>query len=94
MRRQSYDLETNRTVLNKLSRLDLDCPCCQPHRGENRKVWKKHGQQKPRYKNKRVGTKQNGDPGAALAIEHELATYSVTLEDATNTVGNDSLGWV
>ncbi len=47
------DIETNSTIDRKLRRKELFCSFCKPNKGENASRKAKHGNQKPRYKNKR-----------------------------------------
>lgn len=35
-------------------KVDLKCPFCAPHKGENAKRHAKHGNQKPKYKNRKA----------------------------------------
>lgn len=45
--------ETNSTVDNRLRRNQLRCSFCRPNKGENCKRHSKHGNKKPKYKDKR-----------------------------------------
>lgn len=44
---------TNSTVDNRERRKSLSCSFCKPNKGENAKRKAKHGNKKPKYKNKR-----------------------------------------
>jgi hypothetical protein len=44
---------SNPTVYNRLKRLELSCPHCKPHQNENCGRHAKHGDKKPKYKEKR-----------------------------------------
>jgi hypothetical protein len=45
--------ETNSTVYKRLARLWLKCSFCPPNQGENSGRVAKHGEKKPKSKNKR-----------------------------------------
>jgi hypothetical protein len=45
--------ESNPSVVNKLNRKKLRCSICPPNKGENAKRQARHGNRKPRYKDKR-----------------------------------------
>ena len=45
--------ETNSTVVNRFRRGYLRCSICPPNKGENAKRKPKHGNKKPKYKDKR-----------------------------------------
>lgn len=49
---QEENTTSNPTVYNRLRRYHLSCSACPPNRRENKKTHKKHGEQKPRSKNK------------------------------------------
>jgi hypothetical protein len=56
MKQQPHQLDSNSTIDDRLRRTHLSCSYCPPNRGENAGRYVKHGEQKPRYKNKRQKT--------------------------------------
>jgi hypothetical protein len=50
---KEVDTNTNSTVDDRERRFLLRCSFCKPNRGENKKCHRKHGNKKPKKKNKR-----------------------------------------
>ncbi len=53
MSRKKPNLETNSTVDDRERRKQLRCSFCRPNKGENKKTYRPHGVQKPKYKSRR-----------------------------------------
>ena len=60
MRESDYAEEGNRGVMAKLLKVELPCPCCPPHRGENEGRRPRHGAGRPKYKNRSEANRRRG----------------------------------